>query len=192
MPFIPNTDDEQQEMLRAIGVEKFEDLLETIPEDVRFRKDFNLPDPVSELEAFQLLRTLSKKNKSIYDYACFLGGGSYDHFIPAAIDHILLRPEFYTAYTPYQPEVSQGTLQAIFEYQSMMSNLTEMDVTNASMYDAGSALAEAALMAFHTKNRPEIVVSRGVNPFYRRVIRTYLHGLQVRIHEIDLGRDGGT
>ena len=192
MPFIPTTEEEEQEMLRIIGVDKFEDLLETVPEIVRFHGDFNLPEPASELEAFQLLRQISKKNHSVQDYACFLGGGSYDHFIPAAVDHILLRSEFYTAYTPYQPEVSQGSLQAIFEYQSMISNLTAMDVTNASMYDAGSALAEAALMAFHVKNRPEIIVSKAVNPFYRDVLRTYLHGQNIHIQEIDLSPDGTT
>ena len=192
MPFIPTTKEEEQDMLCAIGVEKFEDLLETVPEVVRFHGEFNLPDPASELEAFQLLRQLSQKNHSVQDYACFLGGGSYDHFIPAAVDHILLRSEFYTAYTPYQPEVSQGSLQAIFEYQSMISNLTAMDVTNASMYDAGSALAEAALMAFHVKNKPEIVISKAVNPFYRDVLRTYLHGQKIHIQEIDLAPDGAT
>ncbi len=192
MPFFPNTEEEQLEMLRAIGVESFEELLETVPDAVRFRDDLNLPDPASELEAFQLLRRLSQKNKSVNDYACFLGGGAYDHFIPAVVDHILLRPEFYTAYTPYQPEVSQGTLQAIFEYQSLICNLTEMDVTNASMYDGASALAEAALMAQHIKNRPEVVISRGVNPFYRQVIRTYLHGQAIAIREVDLETAGGT
>ncbi len=192
MPFFPNTEEEQREMLRAIGVESFEELLETVPDAVRFREDLKLPDPASELEAFQLLRKLSRKNKSVNDYACFLGGGAYDHYIPAVVDHILLRPEFYTAYTPYQPEVSQGTLQAIFEYQSLICNLTEMDVTNASMYDGASALAEAALMAQHIKNRPEIVVSKGVNPFYRQVIHTYLHGQNIVIREADLEMSGGT
>ena len=192
MPFIPTTEKEEQEMLRSIGVEKFEDLLETVPEIIRFHGEFNLPEPASELEAFQLLRRLSKKNHSVQDYACFLGGGAYDHFIPAAVNHILLRSEFYTAYTPYQPEVSQGNLQAAFEYQSMISNLTAMDVTNASMYDAGSALAEAALMAYHVKSRPELVVSKTVNPFYRDVLQTYLHGQNIRIQEIDLSPDGTT
>ncbi len=192
MPFFPNTEEEQRDMLWAIGVESFEALLETVPDAVRFRDDFNLPDPVSEIEAFRLLRALSKKNKSLNDYACFLGGGAYDHYIPAVVDHILLRPEFYTAYTPYQPEVSQGTLQAIFEYQSLISNLTEMDVTNASMYDGASALAEAALMAFHITKRPEIVVSKGVNPFYRQVLKTYLHGQQVILREVDVDASGVT
>jgi len=192
MPFIPTTEEEEQDMLRAIGVEKFEDLLETVPEIVRFHGEFNLPDPASELEAFQLLRRLSQQNHSVQDYACFLGGGSYDHYIPAVVNHILLRSEFYTAYTPYQPEVSQGNLQAIFEYQSMISNLTAMDVTNASMYDAGSALAEAALMAYHIKNRPSIIVSKTVNPFYRDVLKTYLHGQNIAIHEVDVSPDGTT
>ncbi len=192
MPFFPNTEEEQREMLQAIGVESFEELLETVPEAVRFREKFHLPDPASELEAFKLLREISQRNASVNDYACFLGGGAYDHYIPAVVDHILLRPEFYTAYTPYQPEVSQGTLQAIFEYQSLISNLTEMDVTNASMYDGASALAEAALMAYHVTNRPEIVVSKGVNPFYRQVLRTYLHGQNIAIREISVDASGTT
>ncbi|NOY76536.1 MAG: aminomethyl-transferring glycine dehydrogenase subunit GcvPA [Calditrichaeota bacterium] len=192
MPFIPTTEKEEQDMLRAIGVETFEDLLETIPERVRFHGSFNLPDSTSELEAFQLMRRLAQQNHSVQDYTCFLGGGAYDHYIPSVVNHILLRSEFYTAYTPYQPEVSQGNLQAIFEYQSMISNLTAMDVTNASMYDAGSALAEAALMAYHVKNRAAIIVSKAVNPFYRDVLRTYLHGQNIDIREIDVSADGIT
>ncbi|RKY80317.1 aminomethyl-transferring glycine dehydrogenase subunit GcvPA [candidate division KSB1 bacterium] len=192
MPFIPHTEIEQGEMLNTIGVENFEQLLEPIPISARLPGTLKLPKPLSELETFQLVRQLSQNNISVNDYICFLGGGAYDHYIPAAVDHILARPEFYTAYTPYQPEVSQGTLQAIYEYQSLICNLTGMDVTNASMYDGGSALAEAALLAHRVKNRQQIAVSMGVNPFYRQIIRTYCKGQNIQIDEIPIDTTGGT
>ncbi|MCD6399593.1 glycine dehydrogenase, partial [candidate division WOR-3 bacterium] len=131
MPFIPITKREREEMLQKIGA-GIDEIFSTIPENIRFRGEINLPPPLSELEVYKLLKEISQKNRSLI---CFAGGGVYDHYIPSVVDHILSKPEFYTAYTPYQPEVSQGTLQAIYEYQSMICDLTEMEVSNASMYD---------------------------------------------------------
>ena len=133
MPFIPTTDANRKEMLKTIGVEKFEDLLSAIPKEARFKGKIDLPEPLSEFEVTKLLKEIAQKNEHTGTHTCFLGGGAYDHFIPAAIDHIISRSEFYTSYTPYQPEVSQGNLQAIYEYQTMIANLTSMDVANASM-----------------------------------------------------------
>jgi glycine dehydrogenase subunit 1 len=183
MGYIPNTAQDQQEMLDNIGVQDFENLLAEIPKHIRFDGTLNLPAPMSELEVMQHLSELSRKNKNCEDSICFLGGGAYDHFVPAAVKHLTLRSEFYTAYTPYQPEVAQGTLQAIYEYQTMICELTGMDVSNASVYDGGSALGEASLLAAAHKRRTEILVSSTVNPNYIEVIKTYCQGrdLQVKL-----------
>ncbi|HDL18192.1 MAG TPA: aminomethyl-transferring glycine dehydrogenase subunit GcvPA, partial [Bacteroidetes bacterium] len=187
MPFIPNTEQQQQEILQTLGLKSFDDLITEVPESIRFKGEFSLPDPLSELEAFRLLKSMAKANKNIDDYACFLGGGAYDHYAPAAIDHIISRPEFYTAYTPYQPEVSQGTLQAAFEYQTMICELTGMDVTNASLYDGGTALAEAALLAHrNSRNCDHLLISKGINPNYHRIIETYCRGQGIELKEIPL------
>jgi len=185
MPFIPNTDEDRKEMLASIGVKNFEELIANIPDELRFKGKLNLPEPLSELEISALLHTKVQKNSGSINYISFLGGGSYDHYVPAAIDHILSRSEFYTAYTPYQPEVSQGTLQAIYEYQSMIAELTAMDVSNASMYDGGSALAEAVLMAISETGRKKVLISEAVNPLYRQVITTYVNGLNISIETIN-------
>ncbi|NMA15329.1 MAG: glycine dehydrogenase, partial [Clostridia bacterium] len=134
-------------MLQEMGLQSMEDLFADIPKEVRLKGNLNLPDPLSEPELVSYMRRLAEKNDNVNEFSCFLGAGAYDHFIPSAIDHLISRQEFYTAYTPYQPEISQGTLQSIFEYQTMICELTGMDVANASMYDGASALAEAALMA---------------------------------------------
>jgi glycine dehydrogenase subunit 1 len=186
MPYIPNTDQNRKEMLKYIGVSKFEDLLKEIPEEVKIKGELQLPEPLSEFEVTRLLQEISNKNEHTANNICFLGGGAYDHFIPAAIDQILLRSEFYTAYTPYQPEVSQGNLQAIYEYQTMITELTGMDVSNASMYDGASALAEAALLIHTQTNKSEILVSKAVHPFYRQVVKTYCHRSGIIIKEIDI------
>ncbi len=191
MPFIPNTDENRNEMLKAIGVSDFEELLKPIPEKVRFRGKMNLPTPLSEYEVTLLVKKLSEKNRHAGNYLCFLGGGAYDHFIPAAVNHLISRSEFYTAYTPYQPEVSQGNLQSIYEYQTMIANLTAMDVANASMYDGGSALAEAALMASGETRREEIIISKSVHPFYREVVKTYCYRSGMRVVEVEI-KDGTT
>jgi glycine dehydrogenase subunit 1 len=191
MPFVPNTYADHHEMLQRIGVEKFEDLLNNIPSGALFKGEMKLPAPLSELEVLQHLNELAKKNQNCEENICFLGGGAYDHFIPSAVKHILSRSEFYTAYTPYQPEVAQGTLQAIFEYQSMICELTGMDVANASMYDGGSALAEAALLASAHTNRPNIIVSSTVNPLYVKIVRTLCRGRGIRVENVEW-QDGVT
>jgi glycine dehydrogenase subunit 1 len=178
-------------MLSSIGVEKFSDLLKEIPPELLFEGELKLPAAMSEMELMRHLKELSGENRNCEDNLCFLGGGAYDHFIPAAVKHILSRSEFYTAYTPYQPEVSQGTLQAIYEYQSMICELTGMEVANASMYDGGSALAEAALMACGYTRRREVLVSTMVHPNYRKIIETYCEGQEIKIRQIGW-KDGAT
>lgn len=179
--YISITDAERVEMLRAIGVERVEGLFVDVPEDVRFPR-LDLPAPLSELELRRELAALSGANADAGSHSIFLGAGAYNHFVPSAVDQILRRAEFYTAYTPYQPEVSQGTLQAIFEYQSMICALTGMDVANASHYDGGTALAEAGIMAVASlRNRRTLVVAPSVNPQYRQVLRTLLSGTGIRV-----------
>src|SRR5262245_46671153 len=179
--YISITDAEQAEMLAAIGVEHVADLFADVPEAVRF-PELELPPALSEIELRRELGAISNRNANATSHSIFLGAGAYNHFVPSAVDQILRRAEFYTAYTPYQPEISQGTLQAIFEYQSLMCALTGMDVANASHYDGGTALAEAAIMAVAaTRNRRSIVIAPNVHPQYRAVIRTYLEGTSVRV-----------
>jgi len=181
MQYIGNTREEQQEMLKELGVDSFEELLDTIPEQLRIRGLLNLPEAVSEIELRALAATLAKKNRSTQDAVSFLGGGAYDYFIPQIVDFLIFRSEFYTAYTPYQPEVSQGTLQAMYEYQSMICELTGMEVANASMYDGGSALAEAALMAARVTRKDTILLSETVNPYYRQIVETYCAGQNIAV-----------
>ncbi len=182
MTYIPHTDKDRQEMLAVVGVDHLDDLYEAVPENVRF-PDLNLPDPISELEITQELQALSEANLEVFHTSCFLGAGAYNHFIPSVVDHTLRRNEFYTAYTPYQPEISQGTLQAIFEYQSLMTQLTGMDVSNASHYDGATALAEAVILALnhHRGKRNKIVISPAIHPHYRQVVRTYTQGMGLAI-----------
>jgi glycine dehydrogenase subunit 1 len=175
--FVPHTDAEREEMLKAIGVERLEDLFTDVPEDFRFPY-LGLPSGMTEMEVMAEMQELAGANTSTSEMICFLGAGAYNHYIPAAVDSIIRRGEFLTAYTPYQPEVSQGTLQAIFEYQSLVAALTGMEVSNASHYDGATAAAEAVVMAFHhfRGKRSKIVLSPGVNPQYRATIRTYMQG----------------
>jgi glycine dehydrogenase subunit 1 len=184
MPFIPHTPEEKKAMLKEIGVASFKELIKTIPESVQFKGKLNLPKPISELEARNLLSEIGETNRSLSQYTSFLGGGVYDHYIPSVIDHIISRSEFYTAYTPYQAEVSQGTLQAIYEYQSLIGELFGMDVSNASMYDSASALAEACHMARDLTQRNKILIIDSVNPHYIKVVRTYTEGLRIPIEII--------
>ncbi len=179
MGFIPNTHIEFQQMLASIEVEDFEDLLKNIPPSLRYRHSLNVPQALCEHELGKHLTGLSDKNKT--HESCFAGAGAYDHFIPAVIDSIISRPEFMTAYTPYQPEVSQGNLQAIYEFQSMISSLTGLPATNASMYDGASSLAEAALLAVRHTRRNEILIAGTVNPNYIEVIKTYLSCADIKI-----------
>ncbi|QGT98882.1 Glycine dehydrogenase [decarboxylating] (glycine cleavage system P1 protein) [Candidatus Syntrophocurvum alkaliphilum] len=173
MRFTPNPKPVVEEMLKSIGLNKIDDLFVDIPNDVKLNRDLNIPDEMSELELTNHLKKLASKNLTTDQHVCFMGAGAYDHYIPPAVDQMLLRSEFYTAYTPYQPEISQGVLQAIFEYQTMICNLTGMDVSNASMYDGGSALAEACMVASDSTRRKKILVPDSIHPEYLKTIQTY-------------------
>ncbi len=177
MSYIPHTDAERQQMLAAIGVPTIEDLFDAVPSAYRF-PSLSLPEPVGELEVMAELQALAEANDHAGDFALFRGAGAYHHFIPSAVNHILLRGEFYTAYTPYQPEMSQGTLQAIFEFQSMIGALTGMEAANASHYDGATSLAEAVTVALDVgrRKRKKIILSPGIHPDYRAVARTYHQG----------------
>lgn len=184
MSYIPHTEKDIQEMLKVIGVESVEDLFKAIPDNLRVKKPLNLPAPLSEQGLIQEMTTLSRKNATVGEYVSFLGAGAYNHYIPSIVHHLISRSEFYTAYTPYQPEISQGTLQAIFEYQTLICQLTGMDVSNASMYDGASATAEAVLMAGRINNRSKVILSAALHPEYREVINTYLSGNRDNIKEV--------
>lgn len=179
--YIPTTPDELQEMLGAIGVKTIDDLFAEIPPELRLQGELNLPAGMSESEMTRKVTRLSEKNETVDQKTCFLGGGAYDHIIPAVIDHILLRGDFFTAYTPYQPEVSQGTLQCIYEYQSLICGLTAMDQSNASLYEGATANVEAINMATAQTGRNKVLVMQTLNPEYRRVINTLNGALGVEI-----------
>ena len=191
MRYISNTPAQQKEMLGTIGVSSIEDLLVRIPSKARLARPLNLQSALAEMDLIRQLRDLAAQNASADDYACFLGAGSYDHTIPSPINHLISRGEFFTAYTPYQPEASQGTLRSIYEYQSMIAELCGMDVANASVYDGASSLAEAALMAHAVTGRDGILLSRGVNPLYRQVVETYSEGPNLKLRSAPLA-DGVT
>lgn len=190
MPFIPNTDADRAEMLQAVGVKKFDDLIANIPDNVRFKGELKLPSPLSEMEVITELKSMAAQNENTDEFASFIGGGAYDHFVPSAVGAITSRSEFYTAYTPYQAEVSQGTLQAIYEFQSMVCRVTGMDVANASIYDAATALAESMLLSVAHTNRREVVLAGKVNPNYVAVLKTYASGQGIHLHQTEL-QDGG-
>jgi glycine dehydrogenase subunit 1 len=182
MVYVPHTEEERREMLDTIGVGRLADLFGDIPERHRF-PDLGLPTPLSEMEILQDLKVLSAENLDANAVPTFLGAGAYRHWVPSVVDYVISRGEFYTAYTPYQAEVSQGTLQAIFEYQSMICDLTGMDISNASHYDGATATAEAVLQALNVfrMKRHKIVLAPSVHPHYRQVVRTYLQGMEVEI-----------
>ncbi len=183
MTYIPTSPKERDEMLKTIGVESLDALFEAVPAKHRFPK-LDLPPALSEMEAAARLADLASSNENVREHlVSFLGAGAYNHYIPAVVDHILRRGEFYTAYTPYQPEISQGTLQAIFEYQSLMTSLTGMDVSNASHYDGATAAAEAVNLAFaqFRGKRRKVVVSPALHPQYRETLRTYTQGMGVEV-----------
>ncbi|MED4529863.1 aminomethyl-transferring glycine dehydrogenase subunit GcvPA, partial [Bacillus amyloliquefaciens] len=182
--YLPATEQDKKEMLKAIGAETIDELFADIPEDVRFQKDYQIKKAKSETELTRELTKLAAKNKDAVTYASFLGAGVYDHYQPVIVDHVISRSEFYTAYTPYQPEISQGELQAIFEFQTMICELTGMDIANSSMYDGGTALAEAAMLASgHTKKK-KIVISAAVHPESRDVLKTYAKGQYIEVVEV--------
>ncbi len=181
MPFLTNSDADIREMLTTIGVDDFESLISNIPADLRFKAKLNIPSSISEAEIINHIGSLTKKNKL---GTSFMGGGVYDHYVPAIVDALISRSEFYTAYTPYQPEVSQGTLQSIYEFQSMICELSAMDVTNASMYEGGSALAEAMLLASAHTKKQKVLVAGSLNPRYKAVLQTYINHNDIRIEEL--------
>ncbi|SFA41996.1 glycine dehydrogenase subunit 1 [Anoxybacillus pushchinoensis] len=182
--YLPMTEEDKQQMLQTIGVQSIDELFADIPESVRFQGEYNIKRAKSEPELMKELMALAAKNVDIKTHPSFLGAGVYDHYIPTIVDHVISRSEFYTAYTPYQPEISQGELQAIFEYQTMICELTGMDVANSSMYDGGTALAEAALLsAAHTKKK-KVLLSSAVHPEYREVVKTYAKGSGLEVVEI--------
>jgi len=181
MSFVPHTQDDIKQMLLAIGVKSIDELFKDIPSSLH-PKSFNIPESKSEFEVTQALRSLSAKNAT--GLVNFVGAGFYDHFIPAAVDAIVSRPEFYTAYTPYQPECSQGWLQAIYEYQSIICQLTDLEVSNASLYDGGTALFEAMMMAVRQTGRNKIILDSGVNLIYRTMLYTYTSNLSIEFVEI--------
>lgn len=190
MTFNPHTVEDRQAMLAATAAASIEDLFGAIPENVRFPA-LNLPAALSEQEAFKRLGELAFRNMNTYEHPSFLGAGSYTHYVPAAVQQIVFRGEFYTAYTPYQPEVAQGTLQAIYEYQSMICGLTGMDVSNASLYDGATALAEGSLLTVSLpRKRTRIVVAGTVHPHYRDVVTTYTSGIGVDVVELPVPASG--
>ena len=178
--FFPHTEEERKSMLETIGVQRIEDLFHAVPSAHRF-PDLQLPPPLTEMEVMAGMQDLAWSNENARDLVCFLGAGAYNHYIPATVDMLLRRGEFYTAYTPYQPEISQGTLQAIFDYQSLIAALTGMEVSNASHYDGATAAAEAVTMAqanFRGR-RTKVVLSPALNPQYRQTVHTYNHGSEI-------------
>lgn len=191
MAYLPTTDAERRQMLRAVGVDGVESLFESIPSAFRLGRPLDVPPGLTEPELERHVRSLAAKNVTPADRVCFLGGGAYDHFIPAAVDEVASRGEFYTAYTPYQPEASQGSLQAFFEFQSLICRLTGMEVSNASLYEGATAASEAAFMAMRVTGRDgKVVVAGTVHPEYRQVLETYFADLETRI--ITVPHVGGT
>jgi glycine dehydrogenase subunit 1 len=186
MDYVQITEPQRMEMLKSVGAGAIEDLFRQIPESIRLRRPLKLPPALDELSLRAHLSELAGADQSADNQVCFLGAGAYDHFIPAAVDFLAMKGEFLTAYTPYQAEASQGSLQAFFEFQTMVCQLTGLDVANASLYEGATALAEGALMALHHSGKREVFVSRGVHPHYRQVLKTYLSDLPVTLHEVGL------
>ena len=181
MPYISNTDKERQKMLQDIGVSSFEELIANIPEQFRKTAVLNLENPYSEWEISKKIARLADKNVSTCKVNSFLGGGIYDHYIPAAVDHIISRPEFHSSYTPYQAEVSQGTLQHIYEFQTLICELTGMEIANASMYDGATATAEAILMSIRKNKRQKAILAGTINPSYLQVIKSFTCGIGIEL-----------
>jgi glycine dehydrogenase subunit 1 len=195
MRFTPHTSADQERMLQFLGFQSVEDLYRHVPDSLRSRARIDLPDGISELAVRRRLSALAAKNADASQWAFFLGGGIYQHFIPSAVDAIVSRAEFLTSYTPYQPEVSQGTLQALYEYQTLICQLTGLEVSNAAVYDGASAAAEAVLMSrrLHSGKRRQVLISRALHPQYRAVIASYLRNLDdVSLQEIAFDSQGGT
>jgi glycine dehydrogenase subunit 1 len=186
----PHTPDEIREMLAATGSQSLDDLFRSLPEPLRLKRPLDVPPALDEIALFAEMRRLAGRNDT--QHPPFIGAGAYPHHVPPVVDQLLLRGEFFTAYTPYQPEVSQGTLQVLFEWQTLVCLLTGLEVANASMYDGASATAEAALMASRLTGRKKIVVSAALHPEYRRVLGTYLAAAHEEIVTVPYGADGRT
>jgi len=192
MRYLPHTSEDITSMLEEVGVDDLDGLFSTIPEDCRHRGDLNLPEPLTEWELNDHMGALSDSMAVSPEYKMFIGAGSYEHYIPASVSNLLGRSEFVTSYTPYQPEISQGTLQAIYEYQTLTARLLGMEVANASIYDGASALAEALLMAFRITKKRKVAISSLIHPLYRRVVQTYLEPSGYEIVELPYLDDGRT
>lgn len=192
MRYLPHTEEDIASMLEAIGLESLDALFSVVPSDCRFAGTLDLPEPLTEWELNDHMAALANENAVGSEYKVFMGAGSYAHYIPESVSHLLGRSEFSTAYTPYQPEVSQGTLQAIYEYQTLVTRLLGMEVANASLYDGATSLAEAVLMAIRITRRHKIALSKAINPLYRRVVRTYLEPTGYETVELDYLENGRT
>lgn len=192
MRYLALTEEERQQMLEDIGISSIEELFEDIPKDVRYKGEMDLPDALAEADLYKHFRNLAAKNKSLDELVSFLGGGSYDHLIPSMIKHIVGRGEFLTAYTPYQAEITQGVLQSIFEYQSLIAEITGMEAANASMYDGASALAEACLMACAATRRELVVLPATLHPEWDAVVDLYLESQDVAIIRLPYEKESGT
>ncbi|MGR3178645.1 MAG: aminomethyl-transferring glycine dehydrogenase subunit GcvPA [Candidatus Anammoxibacter sp.] len=189
MDFIPNTDEQRKEMLSVIGVDSIDDLFRDIPEHALLKNSVDIPDGISELAVKKKLTAISNKDKN--DHISFLGAGCYNHFIPAIVKNLTGRSEFSTAYTPYQAEISQGSLQTLFEFQTLICQITGMEVANASMYDGASGLAEACIMSINITKRDEIIISSTIHPDYRQVVMTYANARGFKVKEIPFDDDKG-
>lgn len=182
--YLPLTESDKKEMLEAIGVNSIDELFHDIPERVRFKGEYNIKPAATEAALMKELAVMAQKNADLKSNTSFLGAGVYDHYMPVIVDHVISRSEFYTAYTPYQPEISQGELQAIFEFQTMICELTGMDVANASMYDGGTSLAEAAMLSAGQTRRKKVLISSAVHPESKEVLKTYAKGQNIEVVEI--------
>jgi len=189
MSYISLSDKDRKEMMAKIGISSLDELFSTIPKDIMLKRELNVPSPMTELELIQFFERITQKNK-YQNFLSFLGAGAYHHVIPYIVDYLSSRGEFISPYTPYQPEVSQGTLQVIFEFQTLICQLTGMDIANASLYDGASAAAEAVLMAHRLKGKSKVIIAKTLHPHYRGVIQTYVKNLGVEIEEIKYSETG--
>ncbi|XJZ29108.1 aminomethyl-transferring glycine dehydrogenase subunit GcvPA [Bacillota bacterium Lsc_1132] len=189
--YLPMTEQDQKEMLKAVGVSSIDELFSDIPEKVKFKGEYKIKAAKPETALMRELTQMAERNADLKRNVSFLGAGVYDHYIPVIVDHVLSRSEFYTAYTPYQPEISQGELQAIFEFQTMICELTGMDVANSSMYDGGTALAEAAMLSAGQTKRKKVLISKAIHPESKDVVKTYAKGQYIEVMEIPV-KDGIT
>lgn len=187
--YLPDTEQDQLDMLEAMGIDSVDELFSDIPAEIRLTEDLPIPQAIHESALTKKMRQLAVKNKTAYEYSFFLGAGTYDHYIPSVVDHVISRSEFYTAYTPYQAEASQGELQALFEFQSMVCELTGMDAANSSLYDGFTSLGEAATLAVGATKRSKILISKAVHPQGRQVVQTVANGQEYQLVEIDLTND---